>query len=82
MKNKPNLVLGLLIALSSFAYFLDYFNAIDNLFVGLLLITTMIKGMLIIEHFMGLRSVTLKYRLIPHVWLVTTLLLITSIYYR
>ena len=81
MKNKPNIILGVLILLTSFAYFLDYFGAINHFFVALLLLTTLIKGNLIIEHFMGLHDVRLKYRIIPHIWLVTVLVVIASAYY-
>jgi hypothetical protein len=53
----------------------------NSLFVGLLLLTTFIKGQLVIDHFMGLKEVQLKYRIIPTLWLIVILLLIGSAYY-
>jgi cytochrome c oxidase subunit 4 len=58
-----------LLALRSFQ--LDPF-----IFSGLLLLITVIKGQLIIDYFMGLKSTRWRYRLIPTLWLVLVLSLV------
>lgn len=62
-----------LLLFSSFAFGLGWFEMVSDFFVALLLLTTFIKGYLVIEYFMGLREVSLKYRIIPTVWLTIVL---------
>ena len=54
---------------------------ISTTLVAVLLITTFIKGQLIIDHFMDLKEVRLRYRLIPGVWLFTVISFIATAYY-
>jgi cytochrome c oxidase subunit IV len=81
MKKRVKSVWIILVILTIFAYLLGYLKLIDNSLVALLLITTFIKGELVIDYFMGLKSVRLKYRLIPIIWLGIVLLLIALAYY-
>jgi cytochrome c oxidase subunit IV len=70
-----------LIILTIFSYLLGYLNYINIYLVALLLLTTFIKGQLVIDYFMGLKEVRLKYRMFPSIWLLVTILLITFAYY-
>jgi len=54
-----------LIVLTIFAYLLGYLKYINSSLVAVLLFTTFIKGWLVIDYFMDLKEVRLKYRLIP-----------------
>jgi hypothetical protein len=47
----------------------------------ILLVTTFIKGQLVADYFMGLKTVQTKYRLLPTGWLVIVLSLIAVAYY-
>lgn len=80
MKKITKVWIGLLF-LTLFAFLLGWFEKINNILVCLLLITTFLKGYLVIESFMGLSEVQLKYRLIPTVWLGTVLCFIAIAYY-
>jgi len=71
----------ILVILTIFAYLLGYLKLINSSLVAILLITTFIKGALVIDYFMGLKTVKLKYRLIPILWLGTVISLITVAYY-
>ena len=70
-----------LVTLTLFAYLLGYFKYISTTLVAVLLITTFIKGQLVIDYFMDLKEVQLKYRLIPTLWLFTVISLIATAYY-
>ena len=70
-----------LILLTLFAYLLGYLKYVPTLLVAVLLLSTFIKGQLIIDYFMGLKEVQLKYRLIPSVWLGITITFIGVAYY-
>jgi len=71
----------ILVILTIFAYLLGYLKLINSSLVAILLISTFIKGELVIDYFMGLKTVKLKYRLIPIIWLGTVLSLIAVAYY-
>jgi len=71
----------ILVILTIFAYLLGYLKLIGTSLVGVLLLSTFIKGQLVIDHFMGLKTVKLKYRLIPTVWLGIVISLIAAAYY-
>ena len=71
----------ILIVLTIFAYLLGYLKYIDSALVSILLITTFIKGALVIDYFMGLKNVSSKYRFIPMIWLSIVLSLIAIAYY-
>jgi len=81
MKRTLEYVWILLVILTIFAYLLGYLKLISTSLVGVLLLTTFIKGVLVSDYFMGLKSVKLKYRLIPIIWLVVVISLISMAYY-
>lgn len=81
MKYKLELIWLTLVALSVFAYVLGEVEHFPKLFSILLLLVTLIKGQLVIDYFMGLTVVRLRYRLIPTVWLVLVISLISVAYY-
>ncbi len=70
-----------LVFLSMFAFFTGYLREVSALLVGILLISTFIKGYLVIEYFMGLKNITFKYRIIPTLWLLSVLSAIAIAYY-
>jgi hypothetical protein len=69
-----------LVSLSLFAYVMGQVEHFPKLFSILLLLGTLVKGQLIIDYFMGLKEVRLKYRLIPTVWLGIILFLVAFAY--
>ena len=71
----------ILVILSSFAFFVGYLNVVSSFVVALLLTTTFIKGHLVIEYFMGLKNVSLKYRIIPSIWLFVVIMAVAIAYY-
>lgn len=71
----------ILVILTLFAFLVGYLKLVSSLLVGVLLLTTFIKGAFVIEYFMGLKDVALKYRVIPTLWLVFMILLIGVAYY-
>lgn len=71
----------ILVILTIFAYLLGYLQYVNASLVAVLLITTFIKGQLVIDFFMGLKDVQLKYRLIPTIWLSVVISLIAVAYY-
>ncbi len=81
MKRILEVVWVVLIILTIFAYLLGYLKYISTTLVAVLLITTFIKGQLVIDYFMGLKDVKLKYRLIPTLWLGIVISLIAVAYY-
>ena len=81
MKNNLEIVWAGLVFFSIFAFCVGYFGLINNFFIAVLLLTTFIKGVLVIEYFMGLKTVKLGYRLIPIIWLFVVLLVIGIAYY-
>ena len=70
-----------LVILTIFAYLLGYLKLISTSLVGVLLLTTFIKGALVTDYFMGLKGVTGKYRFIPVIWLSVVIILIGIAYY-
>ncbi len=71
-----------LLLLTIFAFVLGYLKLINFTLVAVLLVSTFIKGHLVIEYFMGLKDVTWKYRIIPSLWLFIVLSLIAIAYYK
>jgi len=70
-----------LVLLTLFSFVLGHLDILSGFLVILLLGITLIKGQLIIDYFMGLKKVRLKYRLIPTLWLVFVLGMIALAYY-
>jgi len=81
MKRYLEIIWFVLASLTLFAYLLGYLKIISTFFVVVLLGTTFIKGVLVIEYFMGLHSVAWKYRIIPTLWLSIIIGLIAIAYY-
>lgn len=81
LKNTLFLVWFTLVLFTVFAFVLGYLNYINTILVFVLLVSTFLKGQLVIDYFMGLRSVKLRYRLIPTVWLFTMISIISITYY-
>jgi hypothetical protein len=81
MKKVLEIVWIVLVLFTVFAYLLGYLKLIDTSLVAVLLATTFIKGALVSDYFMGLQSVSIKYRLIPLVWLGVVLTLVGVAYY-
>jgi cytochrome c oxidase subunit IV len=81
MKRYLELVWAILAILTVFAYLLGYLKIISTFFVAVLLGTTFIKGQLVIDYFMGLKDVRLRYRIIPTLWLSIIITLIGVAYY-
>jgi cytochrome c oxidase subunit IV len=71
----------ILIILTLFAFLVGWLKLVNSLFIFILLVTTFIKGQLVSEYFMGLKNVTLKYRMIPTIWLFIVLSSIAIAYY-
>ncbi len=81
MKRTLEIIWITLVVLTIFAYLIGYLKYINTSLVAILLLTTFIKGQLIIDYFMGLKDVQLKFRMIPALWLGITISLIAIAYY-
>jgi cytochrome c oxidase subunit IV len=79
--DKTTLIWLSLTLLTIFAFLFSLFELLSPFLIAILLISTFIKGQLIIDYFMGLKRVSLGYRLIPSIWLILVLLLISIAYY-
>ncbi len=65
-----------LIFLTTLTFILGKVELSPYFFIALILLTTFVKGQLIIDFFMGLKDVKLKYRLIVSLWLSIVIILI------
>lgn len=74
-------VWAVLIIFTIFAYLLGEFRFVNSVMVVVLLISTFIKGELVISYFMGLRNVRMRYSIIPTLWLILVLSSIAVAYY-
>ena len=81
MKRILEIIWIILVILTIFAYLLGYLKYINTFFVGILLLSTFTTGQLVIDYFMGLRKIQLKYRIIPMIWLCSIIILIGIVYY-
>jgi len=70
-----------LVLLTLFAFLAGWLELVNASIVAILIITTFIKGQLIIDYFMGLKEVQFKYRVIPIVWLGFVTVFIGIAYY-
>ena len=70
-----------LVLLTLFAFLLGWLKLVSPLLVAILLLSTFVKGQLVIDHFMGLKDVRLKYRIIPTIWLIVVISSISLAYY-
>ena len=71
----------ILVLLSGFAFSLGFLELIGYVTVAILLASTFLKAQLVIDYFMDLKDVELKYRLIPTIWLVVVICLVAIAYY-
>jgi hypothetical protein len=81
MINKEIKVWLILLLLTLFSFLLGWLKLLNDNILPLLLLATFIKGQLIIDYFLGLKNVSLKYRMIPTLWLLIVLLAIGYGYY-
>ena len=81
MKKNLEFIWLALIILSIFAFLLGYLKLVSSSLVAVLLISTFIKGQLVVDYFMGLKEVKFKYRIIPTLWLSVVLSLVAVAYY-
>ncbi|MDD2358123.1 MAG: cytochrome C oxidase subunit IV family protein [Thiovulaceae bacterium] len=81
MKKSLEGVWAVLIIFTIFAYLLGELKLVNTLLVDILLITTFIKGQLVIDYFMGLKNVQLRYSIIPTLWLSIVIFSIALAYY-
>lgn len=70
-----------LIVLTLFAYILSAQGMSGQAFVFTVLLTSLIKGQLIIDRFMMLKSAPLMWRIIVSAWLLLVLVIIMWMYY-
>lgn len=78
---KYTIVWIVLVVFTLFAFLLGWLNVINVFLVIILLITTLLKGQLVIDYFMGLRDVSLRWKVIPSLWLFIVMLLIGIAYF-
>ena len=71
----------LLLALTLFAFLIGWLKLTNSFFIAILLSATWLKGQLVADYFMELSQVSLKYRMIPALWLLIVLSLIGVSYY-
>ncbi len=81
MKKTVEIVWIVLLILTVFAYLLGKLHLASGFMVGVLLFSTLIKGQLVIDYFMGMKNVSWKYRLIPTIWLFVIISSIAASYY-
>jgi uncharacterized membrane protein len=70
-----------LVSLTLFAFIIGFFDLNSAVFVAILLISTFVKGFFVIENFMNLSEVKVKYRILPTLWLGAVMLFIAATYY-
>ena len=70
-----------LLLFSLFAFILGRVEIVSRFFIFILLFSTFLKGYFVIDYFMGLSEVTLRYRLIPTVWLSVVIISVAITYY-
>ena len=71
----------ILVFLTTLTFMLGKIEFSSYIFISLLLLTTFIKGQLVIDFFMDLKYVSSKYRLIVILWLFTVIVLIGLIFF-
>ena len=71
----------LLVALTFLAFFIGLTEVSSSWFVALLLLSTFVKGKLIIDYFMGMEHYAKRWRNFPTLWLGLVLGLIALVYF-
>jgi Prokaryotic Cytochrome C oxidase subunit IV len=69
-----------LIVLTLFSYGLSMRGYTGQVFVLIVLATALLKGQMIIDHFMMLKSAPLMWRIIITMWLLTVIAVISAMY--
>ena len=78
--NKVTKVWIILISLTLMMFVLAQNGLEQQLLVTTMLVVAWFKGQLIIDHFMGLRYVAVKWRFFISLWLVSVLVIVFSVY--
>ena len=79
--NKTTYIYIALFLLTTLTFSLGSTESFSFLYITITLLIALIKGQLIIDYFMGLKNVKLKYRMIVSLWLVSVLSLIGIAFY-
>jgi heme/copper-type cytochrome/quinol oxidase subunit 4 len=82
VKDKTSMIVWLiLIALTFLAFFIGWLKTTSSLFVAILLLSTFIKGKLVIDYFMGFSDAQQRWRNFPTIWLFLVVSMIAVLYY-
>ena len=82
VKDKTSMIVWLiLIALTFLAFFIGWLKTTSSLFVAILLLSTFIKGKLVIDYFMGFSDAQQRWRNFPTIWLFLVVAMIAVLYY-
>lgn len=79
--NKTTIIYISLLLLTTLTFLLGKSETFTFTFIVIILITTFLKGQLIIDYFMELKYVDLKYRLFLSIWLILVISLIGLSYF-
>ena len=79
--NKTTIIYISLLLLTTLTFLLGKSETFTFTFIIVVLLTTFIKGQVIIDYFMELKNVDLKYRLFLSVWLILVISLIGLSYF-
>jgi len=78
--NRSTKIWLVLVFFTALSLFLGAADSFTYVFLAIVLFITFIKGQLVIDYFMGLKDVKLKYRLIVSMWLFFIITLIGMAY--
>ena len=78
--NKSTIIYIISLLLTTLTYILGKNKEFTFTFISIVLLTTFIKGQIIIDYFMELKYVDLKYRLFLIIWLLFVISLIALLY--
>ena len=70
-----------LIALTYLAFFIGLTEVSNVWFVAVLLLSTFVKGKMIIDYFMGMNEYLSRWNNFPTLWLGLVLLVISGVYF-
>ena len=79
--NKSTIIYIGLLLLTTLTFLLGKNETFTFTFIVIVLLATFVKGQLIIDYFMGLKNVDLKYRLFLSIWLILVISLIGLSYF-
>ena len=71
----------ILIALTSLAFFIGLAEVSNSWFVLILLLSTFIKGKMIIDYFMGMNVYVSRWNNFPTLWLGLVIFIVVGIYF-